>query len=575
MRAELPPDARLTTALQPWARRVRLRFCLEGIRSALCWGLAAAALVRLVAWLLAWPGAAGQGGNLIAAAAGCAAGAAALVAALWRPPTREAIALAIDRLGLEETLSSTLYAQAARHPAAPLLRAAALRRLAALDPAAYPVVPAPRRWLSVGLLTLVLLVGAWLPNPLAEGIVRARAERAALAAAHDAVAELARLPQHRADPEPLTAATRAELNALAAELAAARDPAAAADSLTEALGRLEALPTAEHVAWSRTLDRLSELWSQDAHLGDVAAALAARQEAAVAETLAEALTAALAEAAAADGAGADQAAQELARALQEGANATRNMPELSEALRAAARSLSAAAADAGSGAGAAAMAAAAGQAQALAAALAAALTPGLQQAAALAAWEQSRAALAGIQTGLTAGSPSLAGAGGPGMPGGDGADAQSGSGAGSGEGGGAGSGAGGGQGSGAGAGGGPTAGAPGAVSGGGQTGGPTGAAGETPAVDYLPLHPPTLPETTGRAEQGAPGSGGTGGDWVSVPTALLTEGTVRPAAQVWAEYEAIARESLARQPLPPNLQGMVYRYFSDLQPAAQEEAEHE
>jgi hypothetical protein len=43
-------------------------------------------------------------------------------------------------------------------------------------------------------------------------------------------------------------------------------------------------------------------------------------------------------------------------------------------------------------------------------------------------------------------------------------------------------------------------------------------------------------------------------------------GAQRPYDEVYGQYEAAARQSLARQSLPPNLQGLVQRYFSAIEP---------
>ena len=49
-------------------------------------------------------------------------------------------------------------------------------------------------------------------------------------------------------------------------------------------------------------------------------------------------------------------------------------------------------------------------------------------------------------------------------------------------------------------------------------------------------------------------------DWV---------GDVRPYDQVYAEYAEAARQSAARQPLPPNVQTMVERYFGAIAPPSE------
>jgi hypothetical protein len=53
---------------------------------------------------------------------------------------------------------------------------------------------------------------------------------------------------------------------------------------------------------------------------------------------------------------------------------------------------------------------------------------------------------------------------------------------------------------------------------------------------------------------------------VELPQGPLSAGDVRPYDQVYAEYAQEARQSAARQSLPPNVQGMVDRYFGAIAP---------
>jgi hypothetical protein len=48
---------------------------------------------------------------------------------------------------------------------------------------------------------------------------------------------------------------------------------------------------------------------------------------------------------------------------------------------------------------------------------------------------------------------------------------------------------------------------------------------------------------------------------------------VRPYDQVFGEYDAAARQSLARRPLPPALSGLVQRYFSSITPEGADRAD--
>ena len=60
---------------------------------------------------------------------------------------------------------------------------------------------------------------------------------------------------------------------------------------------------------------------------------------------------------------------------------------------------------------------------------------------------------------------------------------------------------------------------------------------------------------------------GAEGQTVQLPDSPVELGAIRPYASVYAEYEASARQSLARRPLPPALEAAVQRYFSSIAPS--------
>jgi hypothetical protein len=66
---------------------------------------------------------------------------------------------------------------------------------------------------------------------------------------------------------------------------------------------------------------------------------------------------------------------------------------------------------------------------------------------------------------------------------------------------------------------------------------------------------------------------GASGPSRELPEGPLELGAVRPYDQVFGEYDAAARRSLARRPLPPALSGLVQRYFSSIAPEGADRAD--
>jgi len=580
-------ESTLVIRLRPLARRVRLRHMLERARGGLLLALAGAVLLAVVGRLLGrpeWP--------LGVSLWGALALGGVLGLALARLPGIWAAARAADALGLAERVTSALYAEQSGQPAAPLLVAQADAALAGLHPSAYALVPRPRRWRPVALLCLLLAAATVAPLPALGDAGRQAAEAGAVAGARRSVEALQAALAEPAQPEPLTQTTAEELRALEERLARADDAAEAARALEEAQERLAATADAEDYAWRRAVESLAGAWAGQPDLDALAQALAAQDPAAVEKAMAE-LAARSTEMEAAE-------REALQLGLQTGANAARDVPALAGALRQAASQVGAAAGSAADGQGGA-------DAQRALADLAPQLAQGAARAGGLQAVQraiaglgQSRAALgaagagaaasgavaAGPATGSASGGQSAGGDGsgsGAGAGGGD-SGTGSGSGDGSGQGSGAGSaggsgsgagaggvgGSGAGAGAGAGAGGGPSPGQPGAGNAGATTSGGNSAPSNSGPVAYDPIYAPSLLGGEGGPSVQAPGDAvGSDGQTVDLPDSPLALGSVRPYDEVYGQYEEAARQALAREPLPPALQGLVQRYFTAVRPTAQ------
>ena len=572
MKISAAVDPQIREGLRPLARRVRVRWLLDRARLGLLLALAGAALLAVGGRLSGRPEWA-----TVALSWGVLSLGGAVVAGLPRFPDVWAVARAADALGLAERVSSALYAERSGHPASRILVAQAGAELAGLDPAAYALIPRPRRWRGVPALALLLVAAAFAPLPALGDASQRAADARAVAEARRSVEALAAALAEPTEPEPLLQTTAEELAALDEQLARAADAAAAARALEEAQEQLAAAASAEDYAWRRATDSLASTWAERSDLGALARALAEHDAEAVEKALAD-LAAGL------EGMEAGER-DNLQLGLQAGANAARDVPALSGALRQAASRLAAAAAEGENDS-------AAEAADALAD-LAPALSRGAARAGALQAVEnavaglgQSRAALgpatgSAAAAGAVAAGPSAGGAAdgagdgsGSGSSGGEGSGPGAGSGAGSGSGSGSGAGAGSGgsgAGAGAGAGGGPSPGQPGAGNAGPTTIGGTAAPNTAGPTRYDPIYAPSLLGGESGPDVAAPGDvAGSGGPTVDLPESPLTLGPVRPYDEVYGDYEAAARQSLGRQPLPPALQGLVQRYFTAIKPATQD-----
>lgn len=570
-------NAALAPALAPLAARVRQRWRLDGAQHGVRFGLAVAALLAFSGRLVGFPD-----WPMAAALVGVAVFAGRLALALLTLPDAWRVARAADQLGLEERVTSALYAGRTDNPAAALLTADAIEALATLPPARYPVFPEPHRWRGALLGGALLLAAVAAPLPEVGIGGRRSTEEAVIATSRRSV-EAVRVNLTAAPtPVPLAQASDSALRALEEELAQAQTAAEAAQAIERTQADLAGLAKPEDYAQGRTAATLAATWQGQPELAAVSRALAAGHPA-------EILAAVQSLAAEAKSLDAGQR-QQLQLALQQGANVAREVPDLSAALRQAASEVGRGGdgSDQGSGA-----------LSALASPFAesAGRAAGVQSVQeAIAGLGQARAGL-GANTGASGaagamanGPPtgSAAGAAGSGNASGAGAgDAGSGdqAGAGSGAGGtsgsglagsggsgagnaGAGSGTGAGAGgAGAGAGGGPGRGSPDGSAAGSTLGGGNQAPGNPGTVNYDPIYAPSRLGGAGGSRVEIPNNAaGASGDTVDLPNGPLATGAVHPYDQVYGQYAAEARESLARQPLPSGLQSLVQRYFSAIEP---------
>ncbi|MGI5835576.1 MAG: hypothetical protein ACOX87_03660 [Chloroflexota bacterium] len=571
-------------------KRLRIRLLLEKLRIGLLVAVLGGALFclggRLVGYdqwhiaAIAW---------LMVALTGTA------VATLKGWPGNWAAARVADGLGLEERVTSAIYAAEVGYPVSPLLSDEAQRGLARLSPTDYPVIPDSRRWLHLLLAVGALSIAALVPLPiLGEGGKQA-AEAAAVSATLKSVEEL----QSRLDPlpkdEPLVQKTEAELELLEKQLEEARSAVEAAKALEETQERLASLAQQEHYAWERALEGLASTWGESGDLGALAKALEERDL--------EEAEKALAELSAREEQMSSDERQRLQLALQKGANAARDAPSLASALRDAASRMGAKndgngeAEDTQEALGDLATTLAEGMRRSVGLQTAQNAMAGLGQARATLGAMPTGAAASGAASGVASGATSgaqqagvgassqagegnsdLDGGGGGGMGNGSGSGGgensadSGGSGIGSGSGSGTSSGVGGsgsGAGAAAGAGGGPSPGKPGSADAGSTTAGAGAgiAPSERGSTQYEKIYAPSFIGGEGGPRVQAPGdAAGASGDTVEMPESEVSLGNLLPYNEVYGEYESAARESASRKQLPPALQTLVQRYFSAIKP---------
>ncbi|SFR14386.1 hypothetical protein [Desulfoscipio geothermicus] len=561
------PDPELARALQPLGGRVAARYWLESARLALLWGLAMAVAAVALVWLFpVLPPA-------VAAAGGGMAVLAAVALRVYRRPNALDVVRVADRLGLNGA-AVTAFRVLEEGAADKWSRAAAVKGIAACRRAgadlalAYPLINNRRPWRDVALLAVLLVVFQVVPNPLATYWADRRAEQEALdAAALETSRVVERVKDLRVSGEDVLAGEiKRKLAGLPREIKNSADRREAANKLEQARWRLDEARKIIDPAVQQDLRRLADMWKKidSRGLQNLAAALEQGNARAIDKAMRD-LNQAIQEA------GGDQR-QKMAAALFRGAGAVDN-PSLRRQLRDMAGAVldngspaagGTSGSGGGNGSGSSSLAAATG-------ALSGALSGMAEAAGAGTALGQASATLAALAHGLAGagadGATALAAgdtgdvsdvtAAGDGTGSGGAADGNGGAAGGDNRGGGnaGGSGDRGGPGNGNGSGGGTGAG------GNGSGGAGAGQSGGGLDLVYTPLLPDgraNPSRVTGRLQQGEQGSQ-VGLD--RSPTAL---GALRPYTEVYGQYMARAHESLSREPLPPDMEKLVWEYFSTL-----------
>jgi hypothetical protein len=538
--------------LRRLAARVRARWQLRLARRGLTLALAGACLITLAGRLEAadaWP----PGWALIVAAVTwfAACGLVTLGLALRGGPSAWAVAREADALGLAERVTSALHATATHAPVAELIERDARAALVALDPGRYAISEAPRAWWAVGVGCAALALVALAPLPRLRQAPDPRDAQSVAVAQQRVEALELQVPSDAAHATDLGSRTTQQLAALRAALSRSASRADAARELEQAQRQLAQLPTTDELAQRRALDSTAAALEaqQDTALIPLARALRSHDTQAIQQALGD-----LQQRLDTPGGASDAERSDLQVGLQAAANAAAaSQPQLAGDLRKAA-----------SGAG-------SRQPGALSdqdlqttlsqdAATAAALDQ-LQQT--LSDLGQLRATIlpanATLVPSTSTGTPTaLALVNGTPPPG----ATPVGLGPGSGQA--------------------PPNATPLGLGVGSTTtssdgsrgnsanasGVPTGSGASPNGMQpYDPVYAPSHPNGADGAEVQVGGDAtGARGDGVDLPNGPVTPGDVRPYDQVYAQYAAEARQSAARQQLPPNVQGMVDRYFGAIAP---------
>ncbi|GAB6275281.1 MAG: hypothetical protein STSR0004_21460 [Peptococcaceae bacterium] len=273
------PAPELKQALSPLADRVCFRYRLETLRLVLTWGtgISAAAVVILKLTPL-------SSFLLLGGISGAVAGFFVLTLRHFFSPDALAVVRLADELGLNgraitayrllEKNSRDLWSHAAIKEGI-----AACQNLVFQD--TYHLVPSWHPWKGVTLLAGVLLIALWLPASLAPYWQARQAEKEVLAAAafkaKEVVAQIKHLPpeQKKLVPEKL----REELNALPQALSQARNRQEAAKILARTNQKIEDTLALLEPAKNR-VQQLANIWqnNQDPHFQKLAATMAKGEE---------------------------------------------------------------------------------------------------------------------------------------------------------------------------------------------------------------------------------------------------------------------------------------------------------
>jgi hypothetical protein len=509
-------------ALRKLGQRVRARWLLRLLRRGLLGAALFTALSSVVGRLTdseVWP--------LVAAGSSVMSILVALAIGMVRAPREWDVALAADALGLAERVSSALYAQSASAAVAELVQLDARHALNGLEPNRYSVFQRPGAWRAIGVAAVILAVVLLTPLPrLGQPASTLDAQRVANAQQRVAAMQL----QPPADqPSELQTRTAEQLHALRDALARSTSSQEAAHALEQAQQQLARLPASDDYAARRSADAVAQALESQPNdlLIPLARALRARDEQAVEQALSE-LSSRLETA----GGMTDTERAQAQVALQAAANAAAAaQPRLAGALRRAA-----------SGVG-------AQQSGALSdSELKDLLSQDAADAAALDKLDHTLNDLSQLRAAtLPAGATLVPATGTPtahvlarGTPPPNATQIGLGLAAA-------------GQNS-----------SPGAGANGGSAGGGASPDGSTP---YDPVYAPRhLGGDPGAQVQIGGDATDARGASVDLPQGPVSASDVRPYDQVYAQYAQEARQSAARQSLPPNVQGLVDRYFGAIAP---------
>jgi hypothetical protein len=510
-------------ALRQLARRVRARWLLRTFHRALLVAFAGLAAVTLAGRLLdmdGWP-LVGLGWTVLVLLGALALG-------VVRAPTEWAIAREADALGLAERVSSALYARAATASVAELIEADARSALDGLDPRRYSLIRGSGAWRSLGVALAVLGILLVVPLPRLGQAADARdAQR--VAAAEQRVEAMQLQPPSDKQLTELQTRTAEQLQALREALARSSSSQAAARAIEDTQRQLAHLPNSDDYAARRSADAVAQALESQPHdvLIPLAQALRAHDAHAVDQALAD-LSARL------DTPGSTTDAQraDAQLALQAAANAaSATQPRLAGALRKAASGV------------------AAQQSGALADKnLQDALDQTATDAAALDKLEQTLTDLGQLRAAaLPAGATLVVATGTPtaytlvsGTPPPNATPVGLGVAA---------------------------AGQTGARGQGADNGAPGSGASPNGTTPYDPVYAPShLGGEPGPQVQVSGAATDARGASVDLPQGPVSAGDVRPYDQVYAQYAQEARQSAARQSLPPNVQALVDRYFGAIAP---------
>jgi hypothetical protein len=436
----------------------------------------------------------------------------AAVIGMAQAPDDWRIAREADALGLAERVTSSLHARATGAAVADFVERDARAALSSLDPRRYAIFEGARAWRTIGVAgaVLTLLLVAPLPR-FGQPADSVDAQR--VAAARQRVEAMQLQPPTDQQPPELQTRSAEQLQALRDALARSGNSQAAARAIEQTQQQLARLPNSDDYAARRSIDAAAQaLESQpDDVLIPLAKALRAHDEQAVQQALSQLSDA--------DRSGAQVALQAAANAVAS------TQPNLAGALRHAA---SGASDDK--------------ELQNL-------LSQDAADASALDKLEQTVTDLGQLRAAtLPAGATLVAATGTPtayallrGTPPPNATPIGIGVG---------------------------QAGAQNAARGQDAESGPPGS-GASPngTRPYDPVYAPSHlgGEPGPQVQIGGEASDARGGS-VDLPQGPLSTGDVRPYDQVYAEYAQEARQSTARQSLPPNVQGMVDRYFGAIAP---------